>query len=161
MITLHLENVSEESGTFYWKYSIFSDDEEVGSASVSTNGLNDENAYVERIDIYEENRSRGYGSAALKALACDFWKIWLAPDNESAKRLYSRMGKESYDVSFAPYVDQGFGVYCIDSDKYYNDFEIAKKQRIQESGLDPDEDEEDDEDDEDNKDWDFSGGMTA
>ena len=66
-------------------------------------------AYCERIDIDEPYRNKGYGTSALLALSDMFHGIIVAPDNEDARRLYDRIGRESSDDMY----DQGFGVYEI------------------------------------------------
>ena len=78
----------------------------VGYCTVISNGA----AYCERIDIDEPFRNCGYGTAALRDLSEMFGGIVVAPDNEDAKRLYDRIGYESYKYD---YIDQGFGVYEI------------------------------------------------
>lgn len=78
----------------------------VGYASIM---LDDSSAYCERIDIDEEYRNRGYGTAALRDLSEMFHGIIVAPDNEDAQRLYERIGYETSDDMY----DQGFGVYEI------------------------------------------------
>lgn len=78
----------------------------VGYASVM---VDDSSAYCERIDIDEEYRNRGYGTAALRDLSEKFHGIIVAPDNEDAQRLYERIGYETSDDMY----DQGFGVYEI------------------------------------------------
>lgn len=78
----------------------------VGYASVM---VDDSSAYCERIDIEEEYRNRGYGTAALRDLSEMFHGIIVAPDNEDAQRLYERIGYETSDDMY----DQGFGVYEI------------------------------------------------
>ena len=78
----------------------------VGYASVMAD---DNSTYCERIDIDEQYRNHGFGTAALEELSRMFGSIIVAPDNEDAKRLYERIGYEFFDDMY----DQGFGVYEI------------------------------------------------
>lgn len=89
-------------------YSIQLDGIEIGTASVQASGT----AYVERIDIDEEQRGQGYGTEALMQLSRMHGGIYLAPDNADAQRLYERIGTEYYGDD-AEYIDQGYGVYEI------------------------------------------------
>ena len=84
---------------------------EVGSASVIL--YDDGDAYIERIDVDDGYRNRGYGTAMLKQLAAEYGNVYLAPDNEDARRLYARLGDDVTSVGAWGYVDQGFGVYAI------------------------------------------------
>ncbi len=88
---------------------------EVGEADVLVED-GDDYGYLERLDIDEKYRNNGYGTKALRALAEKFERIIFAPDNEDAKRLYSRIADElksaDYD-SFGFAIDQGYGVYEI------------------------------------------------
>ena len=72
--------------------------------------------YLERIDIDEEHRGRGYGTKALYALKEVYGEYFLSPDNEDAKRLYEKVADEikqsDYD-RFGFAIDNGFGVYEI------------------------------------------------
>lgn len=77
----------------------------------------EDSCYLERIDIDEEYRGKGYGTQALYLLRGIYGTYYLAPDNADAKRLYDRVAEEmpqdEYDRwGFA--IDQGFGVYVID-----------------------------------------------
>lgn len=89
-------------------YSIQLDGIEIGTASVQASAT----AYVERIDIDAAQRGQGYGTEALRQLSRLHGGIYLAPDNEDARRLYERIGIE-YTGDDAEYIDQGFGVYEI------------------------------------------------
>lgn len=88
------------------------DGQEVGIAYLTVDDEDEDRAYVESIDIYEEHQNKGYGTEALKRLASDYFDgIYLAPTNEDNQRLYDRLGEEmTEDV---PEVDQGYGVYTI------------------------------------------------
>lgn len=81
----------------------------VGDCSVL---VDETSAYCERIDINEDQRNQGYGTAALQELSSEYGDIIVAPDNEDAQRLYDRIGYE-YSGEDADYIDQGFGVYRI------------------------------------------------
>ncbi len=79
--------------------------------------LDDDCGYVERIDVDEGYRGRGIGTAAIADIKQDFWKLYFAPDNENAARLYARIGEPvegvwvgNLDIS---YLDQGYGVYEV------------------------------------------------
>ena len=84
---------------------------DVGGASVIV--YDDGDAYVERVDIAVGYRNRGYGSAMLKRLAAMYNGVYLAPDNDDARRLYARLGDDVTSKGSCGYVDQGFGVYAI------------------------------------------------
>lgn len=81
----------------------------VGGCSVM---VDENSAYCERIDIDEEYRNHGYGTAALRELSEMYGSVIVAPDNEDAQRLYGRLGFE-YTGDDADYIDQGYGVYEI------------------------------------------------
>lgn len=89
-------------------YEYIVDGQTVGSALVMAGST----AYVERIDIDEPFRNRGYGTEFLQSLSDEYGFIYLAPDNEDAQRLYERIGYE-YTGEDAEYLDQGFGVYRV------------------------------------------------
>lgn len=92
-------------------FDIVLDGQKIGYASAMYEEGTD--TYIDRIDIDEDYRNHGYGTAALHVLADTFGgMIYLAPDNEDAQRLYDRLGWE-YTGENADYVDQGFGVYEI------------------------------------------------
>lgn len=91
---------------------IYKDGQEIGSASIL---VSDEGAYIERIDIDEDMRGKGIGTYVLKNLARRYDGFTIAADNERANRLYERLGNE-YRGEDAPYIDQGYGVWKINSD---------------------------------------------
>lgn len=66
----------------------------------------------ELIVVYDEYRNKGIGTQALEELSSEFCGIVVAPDNENARRLYERLGREWIHED-ADYIDQGFGVYEI------------------------------------------------
>lgn len=88
---------------------IVADGTTVGSVSLM---IDAEYTYCERIDVDEQYRNCGIGTAALQSLSSEFGGIVVAPDNEDALRLYERIGSE-WSHSDAAYIDQGFGVYEI------------------------------------------------
>lgn len=97
---------TEEDSYEAISYDIIENGITVGYATIIKD---DNSAYCERIDIEEEYRNRGFGTAALYDLSSEFHGIIIAPDNEDARRLYERLGYESSDDMY----DQGFGVYEI------------------------------------------------
>lgn len=108
-MTLTLNKISSRDEDSYIAnlYHIIVDGENIGSVST----MEDEDSiYIERIDVDEAFRNRGHGSAALQMLSGMASTVYLAPDNEDARRLYERIGCETYNF---PEVDQGFGVYEI------------------------------------------------
>lgn len=83
----------------------------IGGASVIVYDNGD--AYIERIDVDDGYRNRGYGTAMLKQLAALYGAVYLAPDNDDARRLYARLGDDVTSKGSWSYVDQGYGVYAI------------------------------------------------
>lgn len=83
----------------------------IGGASVIV--YDDGDTYVERIDVDDGYRSHGYGTAMLKQLAAMYGGVYLAPDNDDARRLYARLGDDVTSKGSWGYVDQGYGVYAI------------------------------------------------
>ena len=92
------------------EYGAYIDGKQVAAASVL---LGDEGAYCERIDVDEDKRGQGIGTAFLRFLSEAHGDIYVAPDNEDAQRLYDRLGYDVTDKDDWCYVDQGFGVYRI------------------------------------------------
>lgn len=74
--------------------------------------IDEEYTYCECIAICEEHRNKGIGTQVLEELSSEFCGIVVAPDNEDARRLYERLGREWVHED-AGYIDQGFGVYEI------------------------------------------------
>ena len=73
-----------------------------------------EYAHLERIDIDEDSRGKGYGSAAIEAMRKAFGRIVAAPDSEDSQRLYARIGDQVLDTTGfmeEVYLDVGYGVY--------------------------------------------------
>lgn len=99
----------EEENYVSLSYDILKEGTSVGGATVmSDSGY----TYCDRIDIDENFRNLGIGTAALQLLSEEFGGLVVAPDNENARRLYDRIGCE-WNGEDAPYIDQGFGVYEI------------------------------------------------
>lgn len=82
---------------------------EIGDAQI----ILTDTAYVERIDIADEHQRKGYGTEFLRYLSGRYGDIFLAPDNEDARRLYERLGDDVTSDGDWWAVDQGFGVYRI------------------------------------------------
>ena len=102
--------IQKEHGLF----DIEADGQIIGCGSMM---VDEDSCYLERIDIDEEHRGKGYGTQALYLLRDIYGTYYLAADNADAKRLYDRiadeMPKAEYDRwGFA--IDQGFGVHVID-----------------------------------------------
>lgn len=77
---------------------IMLDGEQIGYIEMFENLDEDgdtENTLVKSININEEHRNNGYGTAALKQLASEQGDIYICPDNEDAERLYQRIGEET------------------------------------------------------------------
>ena len=80
-----------------------------------------EYGYIERIDVEPMQQGHGVGSSAIREIAGDFRRIFAAPDNKGAARLYARLGEKvvGEDVRTAApleclyYLDQGYGVYEV------------------------------------------------
>ena len=86
----------------------------VGSGYMMLPADDDDFSYLEQIEIEEEFRNRGIGTAALYKIYEVFGSFFLAPDSEDAERLYDRIcdrmkGKDYGAFGFA--IDQGFGVF--------------------------------------------------
>ena len=97
---------SQEDSYESINYDIVGDGKTIGYATI----INDENeAYLERIDIDEEYRNQGLGTKAILDLSEKYGGLIVAPDNEDARRLYERLGYETSNDMY----DQGFGVYEI------------------------------------------------
>ena len=109
MTKIELTRSTDEGSYTSMSYVMTLDGQEIGWAILSVS----ENAYCERIDIDEEHRNQGYGTAFLRALASEHGSLFVAPDNEDAQRLYDRLGWDVSDKDDWWAVDQGFGVYEI------------------------------------------------
>jgi RimJ/RimL family protein N-acetyltransferase len=106
----------EEANSLYREFSIVESGRKVGSMTVLTDiteGKADM-ALIERIDIEENERNKGYGTKAINVAHELAYNVFCAPDNEDAKRLYDRIGTEARNmVDWIEYADQGYGVYEV------------------------------------------------
>lgn len=109
MITMIQTYENREDSYTNYCFDIMADGVKVGDCSVM---VDENSAYCERIDINEDQRNKGYGTAALQELSSMYGEVIVAPDNEDAQRLYDRLGFE-YNGEDADYIDQGYGVYRI------------------------------------------------
>ena len=110
-VTLNVKKSTDMDTYTYDNIAIMLDGKEVGTIGM----VADENEpYLERIDIDEKYRNKGIGTDALRLVAEKYGEFLIAPDNEDAKRLYERYGEESNSDN-AAYIDQGYGVYSISS----------------------------------------------
>ena len=110
-VTLDVKKSTDMDTYTYDNIAIMLDGKEVGTIGM----VADENEpYLERIDIGEKYRNKGIGTDALRLVAEKYGEFLIAPDNEDAKRLYERYGNESNSDN-AAYIDQGYGVYSISS----------------------------------------------
>ena len=96
---------------------ILTDDKIVGSATlIRYYGEDGDRKYthLERIDIDEDFRGKGFGTAAIKTMCENYGRIVAAPDSEDSKRLYERIGNLVIDTTGhmeEVYLCVGFGVY--------------------------------------------------
>lgn len=91
-VTLKVKKSTAEDDYTYDNIAIMLDGKEVGTIGM----MADENEpYLERIDIDEAYRNKGIGTDALRLVAEKYGDFLIAPDNEDAKRLYERYGDES------------------------------------------------------------------
>lgn len=100
-------NESEKSYTLE-SYELVVGGDVVGWAQVM---VDEESAYLERVDIEDGFQGQGYGTKFIKELSSEYGSIIAAPDNARCKRLMERLGDDVSDEQWA--VDQGFGVYEI------------------------------------------------
>ena len=119
MTTTTIKTTSEtrvEFGTTLM-LDILADDSIVGSAMLTRyhgENVGREYAHLERIDIDEDSRGKGYGSAAIEAMRKAYGRIVAAPDSEDSQRLYALIGEEVLDTRGDMeecYLCVGFGVY--------------------------------------------------
>ena len=109
----------DESSTAFCFYA-YEDGVKVGEAYVLVDDDHDD-AMVDWIEIYGENKGRGLGTEFLLHLASanEYGEIVMAPNSEDAQRLYERLGEDASErkhdrwVEQWQYIDQGFGVYRI------------------------------------------------
>ena len=68
----------------------------------------DGDVYIDRIDIDEDKRGQGIGSAVLR----QYRGAYIVADSERSARLCARLGELVEDPMMA-YMDQGHGVYIL------------------------------------------------
>ena len=107
MITLQQTYREDEDSYSYEGYSIMVDGNEVGFANLM---IDDTSTYIERLDINEESRNKGFGTQAITMISGMYDKVFAAPDNASSRRLLERLGYETTEYWM---VDQGYGVYAF------------------------------------------------
>lgn len=81
--------------------------------AVSVIEYDSDETYIERIDVDEEFRNRGYGTETLNELSAIYGEFYITPDNEDAQRLYARLGNEIDSDNEFSYFDEGYGVFVI------------------------------------------------
>lgn len=96
-------------------YTLAEDGREIGEATMEV--YDDGTNYLARLDVNEDERGKGYGTALIQKLVEIYGSVIVTPDNEDAARLYARLGTSIegtplYDESFFA-LDNGFGVYSI------------------------------------------------
>ena len=101
-----VNEVEEDTHTAI-QYDILANGAEAGVINVQ---LDDSYAYCDFICVHDDKRNAGIGTAALEALVDEYDRVVIAPDNEDARRLYARLGRE-WNGEDAGYIDQGYGVY--------------------------------------------------
>lgn len=77
--------------------------------------------YVDYIEVEEGCRGQGIGTALIREVMKDFYKLYFAPTDENNARLYARLGEQvvgddvttgvPYECLY--YFDQGFGIYKV------------------------------------------------
>ena len=100
----------EDSDGAWENFEIMADGEAVGEVTVKT--WDDGSALIERIDIIDGKRGKGYGSETIRTISDDHDTTYIVPDNADAQRLYDRLGSETSDDVWQS-LDQGFGVYRV------------------------------------------------
>ena len=100
----------EDSDGALENFKIFAGGKKVGFASVKS--WSDGTALIERIDIDDGERCKGYGTIAIDLISCKFDRTFIVPDNKRAASLYSRIGRETDDDLWCS-LDQGYGVYRV------------------------------------------------
>ena len=108
----YFEDWGEDVETYY---EIVVDGVEIGSAIVKEFG-EDGTALLERLDIDEDFRCKGFGTAAIEMIkenrSDKDGALYCAAENARCARLYARIGCE---VTCDPWVELGvgFGVFCL------------------------------------------------
>lgn len=104
-----VECVVCETGRDGWgeleRVEIRHDGQAVGEMCVSRY---DGDVYIDRIDIDEDKRGQGIGSAVLR----QYRGAYIVADSERSARLCARLG-ELVDDPMMAYMDQGQGVYIL------------------------------------------------
>ena len=95
----------------YQRRDIKLNGETVGTVTIR---IYDDYSEIDRIDIDEKYRNKGIGTTVLGDIAGEFDTTYIVPDNESAKRLYERIGEEVTSGEVYENLDQGYGVYRLD-----------------------------------------------
>ena len=95
----------------YQRRDIKLNGETVGTVAIR---IYDDYSEIDRIDIDEKYRNKGIGTTVLGDIAGEFDTTYIVPDNESAKRLYERIGEEVTSGEVYENLDQGYGVYRLD-----------------------------------------------
>lgn len=104
MVILTQKNVEYYGETKFFEMNIMHDGLRIGYVELFVTFYEDgdeKSAYVKSIEIDETHRNCGYGTEVLKSLALEHEGIYIYPDNEGAKRLYERLGKE-VDPAYIP-----------------------------------------------------------
>ena len=111
-ITTEITNDSyDEYEGGYQRRDIKLNGETVGTVAIR---IYDDYSEIDRIDIDEKYRNKGIGTTVLGDIAGEFDTTYIVPDNESAKRLYERIGEEVTSGEVYENLDQGYGVYRLD-----------------------------------------------
>jgi GNAT superfamily N-acetyltransferase len=119
-------SIITENGTEYAKYNLIKDGITIGHATLyfgeeqcDEDGepmKSEGRPLVERIDIDEEFRSQGLGTALLKRILEDHKAVDIVPDSDDSARLYARLGEEMSNKDYNDYgnfLDDGYGVYTL------------------------------------------------
>lgn len=102
-------DMSDSDGA--WEcFDIEAQGKKVGECTVKF--WDDGSALIERIDIEESDRGKGFGTDAIKMISDDHGKTFIVPDNARAAALYNRIGGRIDDDLWCS-LDQGFGVYRV------------------------------------------------
>ncbi len=117
VIEMSTKRLDEDEATFY-TYSIQVGGVEVGQACTTQYDIG---SVLDRIDIDEKYRGRGYGQAAIKDLHETFGTLAIQADTVDAARLYARMGLHVFEldtymqeaVGYLVYLHGGFGLYFL------------------------------------------------
>ncbi len=105
---MNLKISKKEEGIF----DIVVDGEIVGGGYMQEH--EDGELQLDRIDIDEQHRNKGIGTAALYELSKAYGSYFMTADNEDAARLYERIADEISDRDYDAWgfaIDMGYGVY--------------------------------------------------